>query len=270
VVDIFGDVYDAIIEVGAFIGVKIPAPIAAIVAVVITVVAAVLELLPDFTEQDEAVKGTSLPPEDRVAPRFAIYYLDESGERQPLPVLREGQTPDITQEFYIRPHGGGQTRTSNVRFYFIAGVLDASNASATELSFQFSPEDPYSRIYENNIGSGTAENGDSYFEIKKHDGYRDEGDKKTALTIKVINSTATADPEHPVYFPRYYVNDQLFTEDDGFVINFTDQPSASELEQVLIPEHTTPIPPNVTYISNPLWKRLQRMLLSLNAMEKAA
>jgi hypothetical protein len=264
-------VYEKITETEASIGIKIPTPIAVIVSAAITAIVTIIKLIPDFTDDDEKSKEAAMPQEDRVAPRFAIYYMDESGVKQPLPVMREGQTPESTQEFYIRPHGTGQVNaTSNVRFYFVAGTHDASGgATAAELSFQFSPEDPSSRLYENGIGSGAEEGGDSYFEIKKHDGYRGDGDERTSLTIKVVNSAATTDSENPVYFPRYYVNDQMFTEGDGFVIHFLDRASAADLEQVLIPEHITPLPTKVLYFNPYTWEQLKPVLTVLK-MGKAA
>jgi hypothetical protein len=41
-----------------------------------------------------------------------------------------------------------------------------------------------------------------------------------------------------VYFPYYDVNDQEYSEGDGFVINFLDEPSDSGLPQVITLKYT--------------------------------
>jgi hypothetical protein len=148
--------------------------------------------------------------------------------------MREGQTPQTAEEFYIRPHGeifDVYKYTSNVRFWFRVGKRDSEEKIA--FSFEFSPAD--SAYYKKeNISLGT-EDDRNYFEIKKLNG--SSAAKKTTLAIKAFNRTKTADEENPVYFPCYYVNEEKFTEGDGFVINFRDYVTAEEEAQVIIPKH---------------------------------
>jgi hypothetical protein len=266
VVDIFSDAYDAIVKIGVFIGITIPSPIVAIAAAAITVVTVILKLIPDFTDDDEATKGPQGPPplspEQKAAPLFEISYEDESGTRHPLPVMKEGQAPDITQEFYIRPHDDGMIVTSGIKFYFTAGTRDTSG-NVPELSFEFSSKGVKRDVYEENITSGVTANNETYFEIKKYNGYRSQTDIRTTLTVKVINKTATTDAEHPVYFPLYYLNGTEFAGDTGFVINFLDRPSASELEQVIIPAHTKSYAPDP--ISESQWHWLEPILVFLQS-----
>jgi hypothetical protein len=215
-----------IVEVAAEIGIAVAAP----VVVAVAVVAAIAVTEEAKKEQPGKPAAPSLPPEKLKAPRFEIYYLDEAGIQQPLPVMREGQAPELGEEFYIRPHDEAYTYTSNVKFYFKVVSVEPIDG-VVKTSHVFSP---VSTLYHPvNI---LAEAEGNYFEVKKGNGYGK--DKKTTLTMKVFNGTATTDSEHPVYFPYYYVNGEEFTGGERFVINFIDKISLAEESQVRIPQHT--------------------------------
>jgi hypothetical protein len=106
----------------------VAAPVAVAVGVAAAITVTPIDLADIGAEDDDEPDGDSgeeppepppLPPEKRKAPRFAVYYRDEEGKKQTLPVMREGQAPETGDEFYIRPHDSiVRNATSNVKFYF--------------------------------------------------------------------------------------------------------------------------------------------------------
>jgi hypothetical protein len=243
------------VSVATDIGIVIAAPVVAAVPVAVPI-AVTHVTLADIGENEanEEPAEPPLPPAKLKAPRFDIYYLDEAGGQQPLPVMRGGQTPEIGEEFYIRPHGTGiRNATSIVKFYFKVASVETTDGEV-KTSLVFSPEDdPYLPV------SVKADEGGNYFEIKKYDGFRSFDSIKTTLTIKVFNGTATTDSEHPVYFPCYYVNGEEFTGGEGFVINFIDKISPDEESQVRIPQRTISETPG-TYNIEPVLPVLDRLV----------
>jgi hypothetical protein len=163
-------------------------------------------------------------------PSFELYYMDESGTERSVPVMREEQTPQITQQFYIRPHGKSIEYASNVKLYFkvsaaMAGQLMLRPALSRPGGLPYAPV---------NVRAGS--DGVHYLEVNKQDGYRQS--KNTRLTVKVVNGTQTANEENPAYLPQYYVNGEEFNGSNGFVINFLDYATPDEQTKLLIPQST--------------------------------
>lgn len=232
-----------IVTVATGIGVTVAAPVVAAVAVAVAITVTLINLEKLGREEEENSGGDSggvpepdtppLPPEQRKAPRFTIYYIDEAGERQDLPVMKEGEAPTIADKFYIRPHNKGLEITSIVKFCFEIASVEPPDGEV-KTSMAFSPRQlPYQEV-----GVKPEDGGGYYFEVRKNDGYRSLTSIDTTLTIKVFNGTATTDEKKPVYFPYYYVNGIEFEKDAGFVINFIDLLSAGDEPLVRIPQHT--------------------------------
>jgi hypothetical protein len=221
---------------GSAVHAKVESPVAVVVVAPVTVAVSVVGRIADGEESDPPTESP-LPPAKLYAPRFELYYLDEAGEKKPVPVIREGNKPKgLSQEFYIRPHDMiFDDYTSNVRFYYTVGMYEISD-DIPAITCKFSPQNSF--YSESNISSGTAENGDQYFEVKKRNGARSINDLTTTLTIKTYNKTRTADPDKPQYYEYYYVNGEEFTGENGFVIHFIDYVTEAEKAEVLIPEHT--------------------------------
>jgi hypothetical protein len=158
------------------------------------------------------------------APRFTITDIDKLGEEKPIPVMREGETPETAQEFYIRPNGlatsSSYTVTSNVKFYYTVSAYQAID----EASLKFEADN---WLYTGEFGADEIGN---FYEARKEDGYRSYA--KTKLTVEVVNNRTKG------HFSYYYVNGEEFIGDKKLVINFNDNPSPSEKDQVLIPAHT--------------------------------
>jgi hypothetical protein len=240
---VFGATYKVVAVAAAVIGVTISAPAVTAIAVAVAVVATVVTVAAILSKDDgkywseeseeDAPSAPVLPLEKRQAPRFKVYYRDASGEHL-IPVMREGQNPAITQEFYIPPHSSSKyTAVAGVKFYYEVTLLESIN-DTIKTKYLFSADDTPYRPAETG-----EENGINYFEVKKRNGTGD--DSRTVLTVKVYNGSKTSAEEdgkkdgNLVYFPCYYVNGQEFSEGEGFVINFIDEPSDAEKKQVLIP-----------------------------------
>jgi hypothetical protein len=184
--------------------------------------------------------------EESKAPRFELYYLDESKTSHPVPVLRDTQTPLITQEFYVKPNGKGLHSTSNVRFYYTVSAKELTNDEVA-VDFTVLPNN-FGQMYELFVAGKEAEK--TYFEVKKRDGFRASYDRKTKLAITVFNKSASSKAA-TVYFPCYYVNGAKFEGAEGFTINFLDSATPEEMTQVLIPEHSESSTPMTYDVSIP-------------------
>jgi hypothetical protein len=191
--------------------------------------------------EDEELDGED--EEKRKAPRFTIYYYPDDGEKpeekRSIPVLKEDEPPEIGQEFCIKPHDQSNGFTSSIRFYF---EVAASEEIEVKTSRVFTSRAFSSRNYLYHPVNVKKEDGTCYFEVKKENGFIDDG-TKTALTIKPYNG---ADPELPADFPYYYVNGREFAGQEGFVINFLDAPSRSEQDEVLTPKKCAAESPHVS------------------------
>jgi hypothetical protein len=135
-----------LVSVGAAIGTAIAAPVVVAIAVVVAVAVTVVNLYNLGKADEEYQNGndeenTPPPPPHPEAPRFRIYYLDESGQEQDIPVMRKGDSPAISDEFYIKPHGTGfAADTSNVKFYFEVTAYQ-EEVDDPGLFFNYSPSD---------------------------------------------------------------------------------------------------------------------------------
>jgi hypothetical protein len=237
---LFGKAGKLLGTVAAVVGMVVSAPVVTVIATAVVITAAIIEVIVIASGGDgknnEGDVPSDLPPEKRQAPRFRIYYRDEAGVEHNIPVMRQGETPQISQEFYIRPHDEDYTYTSNVRFYYETTILEGID-DEIKTKYVFSEKTtPYREV------EPGRKDGVSYFEVKKLNGRNKNG--RISLTVTVFNGSKTSPEEEGkengnlAYFPYYYVNDEEFTGGNGFVLNFIDKPSSAEEELVLIPEHT--------------------------------
>ncbi|MDR0639112.1 MAG: hypothetical protein LBG27_09505 [Spirochaetaceae bacterium] len=241
---IFAGATTVVATVGAAIGVTISAPIVATIAVASVLIATVVVLAEMSTANDEEANNPEEPPElpleERTALRLKIWYEDEAGERRLIPVIREGNSPQTADKFFIKPHGTGySTDASAVRFYMEWSRIEQVDDSPA-LKFELSPDFKEEGNVYRTLTDG-VENDIDYFEISKMDGMRKQSNE-TTLTIQVHDAAGAGDS--PVYYPYYYVATsedpagyEKFASAEGFVIHFLDGLTAPAAD-IRIPKHT--------------------------------